>query len=238
MGAAQWSTLVRKTMSESTALVTLVGRMKVTDLARMVGLDVEALVQAIVAAPEGSRSSAPKPAPAKAPAAAPARATAAPRRAVSVGTLAPAGDPPKLADMLDRATYKQIHNAVDRWYLGHVIEEVDGNVSRAARRLRVSRKRVRVLWARLREGRLESTPIAAGPAPRNAPPPPNLAPLLPRGTYREVHDTVDAWLLRHTLGQVDGNVSQAARQLAVSRKHLRDHLARVGLSDMTRTRGG
>jgi len=143
--------------------------------------------------------------------------------------------------MLDRATYRQIHNAVDRWFLGHVIEEVGGNVSRAARRLRVSRKRVRVLWARLRDGRMNPTVdknLAKRPAPRNAPPPPDIEPLLPRATYREMHDTVDEWLLGHTLEQVEGNVSQAARQLAVSRKHLRDHLARVGLSDMTRTRGG
>ncbi|MCX4243253.1 hypothetical protein OEB96_21660 [Paraliomyxa miuraensis] len=170
-------------------------------------------------------------------------APAPPRRAALGGAPPPpAADPPVLADMLDRATYKQIHNAVDRWYLGHVLEEVGGNVSQAARRLRVSRKRVRVLWARLREGRMNPTAaekaLMRKPAPKNAPPPPDLAPLLPRGTYRQLHDAVDGWLLRHTLGQVDGNVSQAARQLDVSRKHLRDHLARVGLSDMTRTRGG
>lgn len=137
--------------------------------------------------------------------------------------------PPPLAEMIDRATYRQIHTAVDRWYVGNVMNEERGNVSRVARRLRVSRKRVRVLWARLRS--------TAGPEPLKrltgkpsaAPPPPVLEPLLPAGTYREVHDTVDRWLLGHTLDRVDGNVSQAARDLAVSRKHLRDHLARVNL---------
>jgi len=134
--------------------------------------------------------------------------------------------------MLDRATYKQIHSAIDRWYVVNVMNEEGGNVSRVARRLRVSRKRVRVLWARLRSGagRDDLKKILKAPGkPSNAPPPPDIVPLLPKGTYREVHDTVDRWLLGHTLGRVDGNVSQAARDLAVSRKHLRDHLARVDL---------
>lgn len=134
--------------------------------------------------------------------------------------------------MLDRATYKQIHNAIDRWYVVNVMNEEGGNVSRVARRLRVSRKRVRVLWARLRSGagKDDLKKILKAPGkPTNAPLPPDIVPLLPKGTYREVHDTVDRWLLGHTLGRVDGNVSQAARDLAVSRKHLRDHLARVDL---------
>jgi DNA-binding NtrC family response regulator len=136
-----------------------------------------------------------------------------------------------LADMIDRATYRQIHTAVDRWYVVNVMNEERGNVSRVARRLRVSRKRVRVLWARLRStaGKDDARKSRGPGKPSNAPPPPALEPLLPKGTYREVHDTVDRWLLGHTLTRVDGNVSQAARDLAVSRKHLRDHLARVNL---------
>ncbi len=130
--------------------------------------------------------------------------------------------------MIDRATYRQIHTAVDRWYVGNVMNEERGNVSRVARRLRVSRKRVRVLWARLRSTAGAETFKRTG-KPSGAPPPPALEPLLAKGTYREVHDTVDRWLLGHTLERVDGNVSQAARDLAVSRKHLRDHLARVDL---------
>lgn len=131
--------------------------------------------------------------------------------------------------MIDRATYRQIHSAIDRWYVVNVMNEEGGNVSRVARRLRVSRKRVRVLWARLRSGagKDDLKKIRSSGKPSNAPPPPDIVPLLPKGTYREVHDTVDRWLLGHTLGRVDGNVSQAARDLAVSRKHLRDHLARV-----------
>lgn len=135
--------------------------------------------------------------------------------------------------MIDRATYRQIHTAVDRWYVVNVMNEEGGNVSRVARRLRVSRKRVRVMWARLRStaGKDDLRKILAKSSkPTGAPPAPDLAPLLAKGTYREVHDTVDRWLLGHTLSRVEGNVSQAARDLAVSRKHLRDHLARVKLA--------
>jgi DNA-binding NtrC family response regulator len=134
--------------------------------------------------------------------------------------------------MIDRTTYRQIHTAVDRWYVVHVMNQEGGNVSRVARRLRVSRKRVRVMWARLRAnaGKDDLRKLLKGGKPADAPPAPDLAPLLPKGTYREVHDTVDRWLLGHTLSRVDGNVSQAARDLAVSRKHLRDHLARVKLA--------
>jgi DNA-binding protein Fis len=134
--------------------------------------------------------------------------------------------------MIDRATYRQIHTAVDRWFVVNVMNEEGGNVSRVARRLRVSRKRVRVMWVRLRAAiaKDELKKFLKPPArPSGAPPAPNLMPLLAKGTYREVHDTVDRWLLGHTLSRVDGNVSQAARDLAVSRKHLRDHLARVNL---------
>lgn len=136
--------------------------------------------------------------------------------------------------MIDRATYRQIHTAVDRWYVVHVMNEEGGNVSRVARRLRVSRKRVRVMWARLRStaGKDDLRKILSKGSSKasSAPPAPDLAPLLAKGTYREVHDTLDRWLLGHTLSRVDGNVSQAARDLAVSRKHLRDHLARVDLA--------
>jgi hypothetical protein len=178
--------------------------------------------------------SAPAPATTRKPAAArkPAKAAAPRSPTISAAPLVAPDDPPPLADMIDRATYRQIHNGVDRWYVINVMNEEGGNVSRVARRLRVSRKRVRVLWARLRAnaGKDDLKKILkSGGKPSNAPPPPDIVPLLGKGTYREVHDTVDRWLLGHTLGRVDGNVSQAARDLAVSRKHLRDHLARVKL---------
>lgn len=236
-------------MSQSAALATLVGGMKVEALARLAGLGVEELV-ALLFDPSA-------PAPARAPilaqAPASARAPVGTRRAdgprtpvgarkvplaarspvVSGAPIVAPDGPPPIDDMIDRATYRQIHTAVDRWYVVNVMNEEGGNVSRVARRLKVSRKRVRVMWARLRStaGKDDLRKILAKPAkPTGAPPAPQLAPLLPKGTYREVHDTVDKWLLGHTLSRVDGNVSQAARDLAVSRKHLRDHLARVKLA--------
>jgi DNA-binding NtrC family response regulator len=156
-----------------------------------------------------------------------------PRAARTAAALEASVAPPDLADMIGRASYRQIHTAVDRWYVNSVANEERHNVSRVARRLRVSRKRVRGLWARLRSTRgqedLHKSKRRLG-QPSSAPPPPSLAPLLPHGTYREVHDAVDRWLLGHTLTSVGGNLSQAARELAVSRKHLRDHLARVKIA--------
>lgn len=233
-------------MSQSSALATLVGGMKVEAFARLAGLGVEELVAKLIdpSAPARPRASVGARAPVAGRGAASAAAPASSRRpattrkpaaaprspTVSAAPLVAPDDPPPLADMLDRATYRQIHNAIDRWYVINVMNEEGGNVSRVARRLRVSRKRVRVLWARLRSGagKDDLKKILKAPGkPTNAPPPPDIVPLLAKGTYREVHDTVDKWLLGHTLGRVEGNVSQAARDLDVSRKHLRDHLARV-----------
>ena len=53
--------------------------------------------------------------------------------------------------------------------------------------------------------------------------------VLRMGAYKDVHDTVDRWLLPRVLGEHDGNLTHAAKHLDVSRKGLRDRLKRLGL---------
>ncbi|MCX4241990.1 helix-turn-helix domain-containing protein [Paraliomyxa miuraensis] len=215
-------------MSNANAMAILVGRMKVHELARMAGVGLEELVTVVLAHRGGTSAR---------------RATndVSSRRRGSVGRSSErspgpagpkssAGTPfPALGDMAGQATYRQIHFAIDRWLLGNVWEQEGHNVSRAATRLEISRRRFRELFARTRSEdpgpaveALEGKPSAplAGPA---------LESLLPTGTYRTIHDGADRWLLGHVLEWTAGNLTHAARHLDVSRKHLREHLARVGM---------
>ena len=145
------------------------------------------------------------------------------------GTVAPL---PELTEVAARGTYRQAHRAVDRWLLGHVFDQEAHNVSRAARRLEISRRRFRELFARTTEDeplRAEDELPFGMAAP--ASPAPKLEPLLAKGTYRQIHDALDRWLLAEVLAWMGGNLSHAARHLDVSRKHLREHLTRVGLRE-------
>ena len=201
-------------MSQSAVLAAFVGPMKVETFARLAGLGVERLVSLLLE-PEARGALV-------------LGAEPAPSVELCAGPTLPApAKPPELARMIDRASYREIHVAVDRWYVVSVMNEERGNVSRVARRLRISRRRVRLLWAGLCASAGE--PTLRG-EPSDAPPPPAIAPLLAKGTYRQLHDTVDRWLLAHTVTRVGGNVSHAARDLAISRMSLRNRLARLELA--------
>lgn len=227
-------------MSDPNAMTTLVGRMKVEELARFTGLRIEELVEAVL----GQQPSQPflnlrplahervRPRPQLDGAPRLRTTPAAPSSELSVAE-APL---PELTELVGRASYRRIHRAVNRWLLGSVWEQEAHNVTRAARRLEISRRRFRDLFASAYpdEGRAVDSgelalPLEPQGDPSQWPAPPPLESLLAQGTYREVHDAVDRWLLERVLEWTQGNLTHAARHLDVSRKHLREHLARVGL---------
>jgi transcriptional regulator with GAF, ATPase, and Fis domain len=200
-------------MSEPSPLFTLVGRMKVEELARLAGTSVEGLVAAVLAA---------TPVHAPAGAAAPIARSRAPKPIAM-------GEPP-LAAMFGRATYRQIRDAVDRWLLARVlVDENAGNVSRTARRLRLSRRVVRERWARILAAGVWSADEAGLPlvSPAGSAPPSLTAVLEPAGSYGDVRTALDRWLIGGMLAREQGNVSRAARGLAMPRTQLRKRWARV-----------
>jgi DNA-binding NtrC family response regulator len=200
-------------MPDSAFLFALVGHMKVEQLAHVVGLGIEDVVAAILGGPRNRRARPPE-------------------RAVATHEAAPpsrlGGEPP-LAAMLGRASYHEVHRAIDRWLLARVLDEERGNVSHAAGRLRVSRRTLRERWARVRD-----RPDGAGswtdepPDPVSAAAPPSLTELLDqRRTYAEIRDAVDLWLIGGTLTREGGNVSRTARSLGIVRKQVRERWSRV-----------
>lgn len=222
-------------MTDSHALLTLVGHMKVATLARLVGVRVEELVAAVLAhRPVASGSARPRPD-------APTSEAPAERRPVAPRPCPPDPDPeaseqaplvvpfPALETLVGCASYRHIHLAVDRWLLGNLWEQERHNVSRAAARLEISRRRFRELLARTQAERADELVTPLEGRPSDPVDPPDLAPLLATGTYRAIHGEADRWLLGHVLAWTGNNLTHAARHLDVSRKHLREHLARVGM---------
>ena len=144
-------------MSERDALSTMVGRMRVGDLARQLGLSVDELVEAVLSA---SRTRSPRrrpavarprveepPVPAPPVPSPPAPSPAKPKASARTRSRARA---PKTAPAGREPTRVELHAAVDRWILGEVLEEEGGNISHVAERLGINRKRVRERWAKVR----------------------------------------------------------------------------------------
>lgn len=192
--------------------------MKVEQLARLVGLRIEDVVATVLGGPRlGPHQHRVRP-------------------SVDTDTKRPtaASSEPPLAAMLGRATYHDVHRAVDRWLLTRVLEEERGNISHAAQRLRVSRRTLRQRWARVRDRPVghaapSATPVNGSPSPSPELAPPSLAVLLARGhAYAEIRDAVDRWLIGNTLARAHGNVTHAARQLGIVRKQVRERWTRVG----------
>lgn len=217
-------------MTDSHALLTLVGHMKVATLARLVGVGVEELVAAVLAHRPVASGPRPRPDAPTSDALAERRSVAPPDPAPEASEQAPLVVPfPALETLVGCASYRHIHLAVDRWLLGNLWEQERHNVSRAAARLEISRRRFRELLARTQAERADELVTPLEGRPSDPVDPPDLAPLLATGTYRAIHDAADRWLLGHVLAWTGNNLTHAARHLDVSRKHLREHLARVGM---------
>lgn len=191
--------------------------MKVEQLARLVGLRIEDVVAVVLGGTRGQKN------------------LHRLHAIVSTDTkrsTTPSSEPP-LAAMLGRATYHDVHRAVDRWVIARVLDEERGNISHAAHRLRVSRRTLRQRWARVRElppghAAPPSPPALAPASGTREHAPPSLGELLDRGrTYAEIRDAVDRWLIGNTLARADGNVTHAARHLGIVRKQVRERWARV-----------
>jgi DNA-binding protein Fis len=126
---------------------------------------------------------------------------------------------PAFAGLPGRATFAEVEAIVDRWVLGRVLEAYGGNVTHAAARLGISRRRLRTRWARVRElpaardrGVVEPVGLA----------PPSLADMLERRvSLADIRETVGWWLVEATLARLDGNVTRSAAVLGISRAALR-----------------
>lgn len=60
-------------------------------------------------------------------------------------------EPPSLGEVLARGgSYRDVRKAVDRWLIGSTLAREDGNVTRTASSLGMSRKDLRARWARVR----------------------------------------------------------------------------------------
>lgn len=197
-------------MPSSSPLLTLIGRMKVGQLATLTGLGVEELV-AIVLGSTPARPPRPTPNPSPPP-------------ADTVGAALPSPAEPPLAALFGRVTYHELHRVLDRWLLDRTLEEHRGNVTHAAARLGITRLTLRRHRARARSVRLDQWQAVA-PTTTNAsaiPEPPSVLAVLADGSdYRRIRDAVDRWLLGATLAREHGNITQAARSLGMSRKDLR-----------------
>jgi DNA-binding NtrC family response regulator len=215
-------------------LHTLVGHMKVEQLARLAGLGVEELVATVMAA--GPDVSAP---PARVSNGTPAPTRTRARRAQSAReattpdpspVAAPTPYEPPLAAMFGHVTHRELHRVVDRWLLERVLAEEGGNVSHAASRLGISRRTLREHRVRASDPSVDRWALAADRAADapDVPAPPSLAAVLTGGgSYRDIRKSVDRWLIGGTLAREHGNVTRTASSLGMSRKDLRARWARV-----------
>lgn len=220
-------------MPDPTNLVSLVGHMKVEQLARLAGLGVEELAKLVLDAPS-SRHAAPshnganRSTTTHVTQANPERSEArlaAPTASSTTGT-----DEPPLAAMFGHLDHHELHRVVDRWLLGRVLQAEGDNVSHAAKRLGISRRTLREHRDRALDPSVDAWMSGAPPhAPSpDTPPPPSLAEVLEAGgTYRDVRKAIDRWLIGGTLAREQNNVTWAARSLGMSRKDLRARWARV-----------
>lgn len=210
--------------------------MKVADLARELGMSVEALVATILDGRDAStrrasgerdpasRSAvvhrrAADPQTGEPRVAGPGRGAASQSRFPHREVVAPAGDS-------SDATIWQVHEAVDRWLLAEALERNDGNISHTARELAISRKRLRDRWAQVRglDARAMARIFRSIQADR---PPPTRVVLRAHRTYVAIHDEVDRWLLEQVFQQEHGNVTHAAQRLDICRRALRERRARL-----------
>lgn len=216
-------------MPDSTNLLTLVGHMKVEQLARLVGVGVTEVVAVVLGSPPARLRAPTTPAGASRPTttATPRATTSGPRTTTAP---APAATEPPLAAMFGQVTHHELHRVVDRWLLGRVLGEESDNVSHAAKRLGISRRTLREHRDRSHDPQVDAWMSGTPPhaASSDAPPPPSLSAVVEAGgTYRDVRAAVDRWLLGSTLEREQGNVTWAARSLGMSRKDLRARWARV-----------
>ena len=229
-------------MPKHHALIELVGTMRVHLLAELAGITVGELA-ALILADDGMRSPEPSP-----KSRAPSRSKRS-RKSTDPSPSTPTPSrtrrreprPPKskraaakgrsktqlaLFDDGPTPTLAELHEALDRWLIGEAIEQMNGNITHAAERLATHRKRVRNRWAEVRD--IDALELQRRLARIQATEPsPTLEDLRAIGTLAAVHDAVDHWALGAALTQEEGNLSAAARRLAISRRTLRKNWARL-----------
>lgn len=225
-------------MAGSSVQLTLVGRMKVVDLAQVLGMSIEQMVALIV--PSGERVSGGTAARGRLGS---HRQLAVTHRAGPHGHLSGSGRMPvtrrtgsrrngSAAAVASRGsavagvTHRQVHEAVDRWLLAAALERNLGNITHTATELGLSRKRMRERWAevRLLDPRAMARMFKAIKAPVPAP---SVEQLRARKTHAAVHDEVDRWLLEQVFQQESRNLTHAALRLHVSRRYFRERRAKL-----------
>ncbi len=214
-------------MPGSNPLLDLIGRMTIAELAKKVDMSVEALVEMVLSPSPGNGS------PSSAAGAATHTRAARPRANANYGKSARLRKPSAKASTMSRSSItrgkttslREVHEALDRWMIGALLDEEEGNISRTAVRLGISRKGLRERWARvshlnLREvkRRFDRTGVDE---------PPTQQELRALETHAAMREAVDRWLLGGVLEQEQGNITFAARRLSSNRKHVRQRWAHV-----------
>jgi DNA-binding NtrC family response regulator len=222
--------MLRPKMPGPNHLVALVGHMKVEQLARFAGIEVEALVHVVLGAPSTRSAPSGHNGTSRSTTALVTERSNGRAAARSVARTSTGTDEPPLAAMFGRLTHHELHRVVDRWLLGRVLREESDNVSHAAKRLGISRRTLREHRDRALDPGVDAWMSDAPPheASPDVPPPPSLTTVLEGGgSYRDVRKVVDRWLIGGTLAREQNNVTWAARSLGMSRKDLRARWARV-----------
>lgn len=184
-------------------VVQLMGRLTVDEFARLVDLSVEEVVARVInRCAVRSRDES---------------LVIAPRQGLSEWP-----PEPRLGEVVVRGSLCEIKEIVDRWLLGFVLEAHDGNITHAARRLGISRRRLRKRWAEIR-GNDPSAGSRGGTAmSRGGVHAPSMAKILAEGGgHAEVHEAVVRWVVGLSLAEHEGNVSRVALALGISRRVVR-----------------
>ncbi|MCX4239747.1 helix-turn-helix domain-containing protein [Paraliomyxa miuraensis] len=208
-------------------MVRLVEGMKVWELAQFAGTTVEAVVSRVVIAAKlpgfpglhGHRNFAPRRKGPEVKAAATVEVSEACEPEVEV-----AREPePELGRFLGRVTRRELKVIVDRWVLGRVLIACEWNITHAANRLEISRRRLRQRWAAVRSPAVGALIAKVARSKEvDVPVGPSLAELVERRvTHREIERVVDRWVVEQMLADEWGNVTRSAKRLRVSRRLVR-----------------
>ena len=205
-----------------TALHEFVGAMRVQQLAELAGITVEQLVALV--GTDGAQP--PLNGRAKATHALSTKVTESRNLHRNGGRTRPRAPSSPTREDAATPTLREVHEALDRWLLGTVLEQTDGNITHAAESLGVTRKRVRTRWAEVHALEVQELSRRLAQFGGSAPPP-TPERLHALGTYNAVHEAIDHWVLGQVLDQEAGNITLTARRLDISRRRLRERWSYV-----------
>lgn len=140
---------------------------------------------------------------------------------------APRAEPPALESLSGRVTIEELDVLVDHWALSLALDEHGWNVTRAARRLGISRRVLRERWKKAGAPfvALVERATDGGAEPLPIPTPPLAAMFTDGAGLARLRSAARHWLVACTLALDRGNRTHAAKRLGVSRRRVREYIA-------------